>query len=235
MGIKWLRCTAGWIFTGIFNGSQRSRSHDPGRLAVAAAAARRSWPAQVGRFAVYVVSIVPLLGLAVRFYLDELGADPIEKITHETGEWALRLLLLSLTISPLRKLSGWNWLAPHRRTLGLACFTYACFHFATYLVFDLSFDFSFLAEDIIERPYITVGFATFLTLLVLAVTSNKRAIRRLKKRWVTLHRLVYLAGIGAVVHFLWLVKADLREPLIYGAILLALLSTRVPWRRLIRQ
>jgi sulfoxide reductase heme-binding subunit YedZ len=180
-----------------------------------------------------VVSILPLVALAVGFYLDELGADPIEKITHETGEWALRLLLLTLTITPLRKLSGWNWLAPHRRTLGLACFTYACVHFATYLVFDLGFDFASLGEDIAERPYITVGFATFLSLFVLAATSNKRAIRKLKKRWVTLHRLIYLAGIGAVVHFLWLVKADLREPLIYAGILAVLLATRVPWRKLI--
>lgn len=182
-----------------------------------------------------MVSILPLVALAVGFYLDELGADPIEKITHETGEWALRLLLLTLTITPLRKLSGWNWLAPHRRTLGLACFTYACVHFATYLVFDLGFDFAFLGEDIAERPYITVGFATFLSLFVLAATSNKRAIRKLKKRWVTLHRLIYLAGIGAVVHFLWLVKADLREPLIYAGILAVLLATRVPWRKLIPQ
>lgn len=202
---------------------------------MAAGAARRPLVARTSRFAVLAVSILPLVGLAIDFYRDELGADPIEKITHETGEWALRLLLLTLTISPLRKLSGWNWLAPHRRTLGLACFTYACVHFATYLVFDLGFDFTFLGEDIIERPYITVGFATFSVLSVLAATSNQRAIRRLKKRWVTLHRLVYLAGVGAVVHFLWLVKADLRKPLIYAAILAALLATRVPWRRITRR
>ncbi|MBW2294478.1 MAG: sulfoxide reductase heme-binding subunit YedZ [Deltaproteobacteria bacterium] len=176
-----------------------------------------------------------MLGLAIGFYRDELGADPIEKITHETGDWGLRFLLLTLSVTPLRKFSGWNWLAPHRRSLGLVCFSYACLHFATYLVFDLGFDFAFLGEDILERPYITVGFSTFTILSALALTSNKRAIRKLKKRWVTLHRLIYLAGVGAVVHFLWLVKADLREPLIYAFILAALLATRVPWRRITRR
>jgi sulfoxide reductase heme-binding subunit YedZ len=194
----------------------------------------RSRATDILRLALPIVSFLPLLGLVVGFFRDELGADPIEKITHETGEWGLRFLLLTLCVTPLRRFSGWNWLAPHRRTLGLICFSYACLHFATYLVFDLGFDFAFLGEDILERPYITVGFATFLVLAVLASTSNKRAIRRLKKRWVTLHRLVYLAGVGAVVHFLWLVKADLREPLIYASILTALLATRVPWRRFTR-
>jgi len=182
-----------------------------------------------------IITFLPLLGLAIGFYRDELGADPIEKITHETGDWGLRFLLLTLSVTPLRKFSGWNWLAPHRRSLGLVCFSYACLHFATYLVFDLGFDFAFLGEDILERPYITVGFSTFTILSALALTSNKRAIRKLKKRWVTLHRLIYLAGVGAGVHFLWLVKADLREPLIYAFILAALLATRVPWRRITRR
>ncbi|MFT5442576.1 MAG: sulfoxide reductase heme-binding subunit YedZ [Myxococcota bacterium] len=190
---------------------------------------------RISRFAVPTLALAPLIGLAIGFYLDKLGADPIEKITLETGGWALRMLLATLAVSPLRRASGWNWLAPHRRTLGLASFAYALAHFATYLVFDLGFDFAFLSEDILERPYITVGFATFSILLALALTSSKAAIRKLKKRWVTLHRLVYLAGIGGVVHFLWLVKADLREPLIYGAVLAALLATRVPWRKLTRQ
>ncbi len=195
----------------------------------------RSRAQAISRIAVPIISLLPLLGLAIDFYRDELGADPIEKITHETGAWGLRFLLLSLCITPLRKFSGWNWLAPHRRTLGLVCFSYACLHFATYLVFDLGFDFAFLGEDILERPYITVGFSTFTVLFALALTSNKRAIRTLKKRWVTLHRLIYLAGVGAVVHFLWLVKADLREPLIYASILTVLLAMRVPWRRLTRR
>jgi methionine sulfoxide reductase heme-binding subunit len=184
------------------------------------------------RFAIPIFCLIPVSGLLVFFFLDKLGADPIEKITHVTGEWALRFLFLSLCVSPARKFLGWQWLAPHRRTLGLASFGYALLHLATYLVFDLGFNFAFLGEDILERPYITVGFGTFLILLALAVTSNRRAIRKLKKRWVTLHRLVYLAGIGAVVHFLWLVKADLQEPLIYAAVLAALLATRIPWQTL---
>lgn len=186
----------------------------------------------IARIAVPALCLLPLASLIVFFFLDELGADPIERITHVTGDWALRFLFLSLCVTPLRRFAGWNGLAPHRRTLGLASFGYALLHLSTYLVFDLGFDFAFLGEDIVERPYITVGFATFLILLALALTSNRYSIRRLKKRWVTLHRLVYLAGIGGVVHFLWLVKADLREPLIYAAVLAMLLATRVPWRRL---
>jgi sulfoxide reductase heme-binding subunit YedZ len=186
---------------------------------------------QIARFAIPAFCLLPVSALVVLFLQDELGADPIEKITHETWEWALRFLFLTLCVTPARKYLGWQWLAPHRRTLGLASFGYAFLHLATYLTFDLGFNFAFLGEDILERPYITVGFATFLLLLTLALTSNRRSIRKLKKKWVTLHRLVYLAGIGGVVHFLWLVKADLREPLIYAAVLAALLATRVPWRK----
>ncbi len=186
----------------------------------------------LARFAIPVFGAIPLLGMAIAFCLDELGADPVEKVTHETGEWALRLLFLTLLVTPLRRFSGWSWLAPHRRTLGLYSFLYAALHFATYLAFDLGFDFAFLGEDIAERPYITVGFTSFVILFALAATSTKGAIKRLKRRWITLHRLVYVAAVGGVVHFLWLVKADLREPLIYGAILAAILVTRVPWSRL---
>ncbi len=183
------------------------------------------------RFGIPILGALPLVGLVIAFSLDELGADPVEKFTHETGEWALRFLILTLLVTPLRRFTGWSWLAPHRRTLGLYAFVYAAHHFATYLVFDLGFDFAFLGEDILERPYITVGFASFLILLALAATSTKGAVKRLKKKWIALHRLVYAAAILAVVHFLWLVKADLLEPLIYGAIVAALLATRVPWKR----
>ena len=192
---------------------------------------RPSRAQHVSRILVPLLGTLPLVGLVVAFYFDNLGADPVEKVTHETGEWALRLLLLTLLITPLRKWTGWSWLAPHRRTLGLLCFLYATIHFTTYLVFVLGFDFGFLGEDIVERPYITVGFATFVMLFSLAATSTRGAMRRLKKRWVSLHRLVYLAGVGAVIHFIWLVKADLREPLVYASVLLLLLATRVPWKR----
>ncbi|MCP5044254.1 MAG: sulfoxide reductase heme-binding subunit YedZ [bacterium] len=190
---------------------------------------------RISRVVVPLFGVLPLFGITAALLLDELGADPVEKVTHETGRWALRLLLLTLSITPVRRVTGWNWLAPHRRTLGLLCFLYATIHFATYLVFDLGFDFAFLGEDITERPYITVGFSTFLILMALALTSTKGAIKHLKKRWLALHRLVYVAGAGAIVHFLWLVKADLREPLLYGAVLLALLATRLPWKQLTRR
>lgn len=188
--------------------------------------------AWLARYGIPIFGALPLLGLSAAFLLDGLGADPVEEFTHETGEWALRLLILTLLVTPLRRATGWSWLAPHRRTLGLYSFLYALVHFATYLVFDLGFDFAYLGEDILERPYISVGFAAFLILLALAATSNKAAMKRMKHKWLALHRLVYLAAGLAIVHFLWLVKADLREPLIYGAVVAGLLATRVPWRRL---
>jgi sulfoxide reductase heme-binding subunit YedZ len=181
--------------------------------------------------ALVAAASLPLLGLAVGAARDSLGANPVETITHTTGDWALRLLLATLAVTPLRRVLGWPSLAPYRRTLGLLAFGYACLHFGTYLALDLGFDFASLGEDIAKRPYITVGFATFLTLVPLAATSTRAAVRRLGRRWVTLHRLVYAAGVGAVVHFLWLVKADHREPLIYAAVLAGLLAERL-WRRL---
>ena len=176
------------------------------------------------------LGFTPLLVLALAAASDGLGANPIEKITHETGSWALRFLMLSLAVTPLRRLTRWRALTLERRTLGLFAFLYASLHFATYLGLDLEFEWGLLGEDILERPYITVGFTTFLLLLTLASTSTRAAARRLGRRWKPLHRLVYLAGIGAVVHFLWLVKSDLREPLIYAGILGGLLGIRLWWR-----
>jgi methionine sulfoxide reductase heme-binding subunit len=183
--------------------------------------------------AVIAVALVPAGLLASRAATDALGANPIEEITHETGETALRLLLACLAITPLRRASGWSALAPYRRTLGLLAFGYACLHVATYVALDLFFDWSAIAEDVVERPYVTAGFAAFACLVPLALTSTRASIRRLgAKRWVALHRLVYAAGLAAVVHFLWLVKADVREPLIYAAALALLLAARVNWHAL---
>ena len=133
-------------------------------------------------------------------------------------------------MTPLRRLSGWNFIAPYRRTLGLLTFTYGALHFSTWLGLDLFFDWSIIIEDVVERPYITVGFTGFVCLLLLTLTSTRRWMRRLGRRWTQLHRLVYVAGVAGVIHFLWLVKADLREPLIYAAILALLLGARV-WLR----
>ncbi|MFP6639789.1 MAG: protein-methionine-sulfoxide reductase heme-binding subunit MsrQ [Myxococcota bacterium] len=183
---------------------------------------------QLAQAGLVAAGLLPLLGLIVAFGLDRLGVEPVETITHETGDWALRLLLLTLLVTPLRRLLGWNALAPFRRTLGLLSFFYASLHFATYLTFELGWHFTDLPKEIAERPYITVGFAAFVILSALAMTSTRGWIRRLARNWQRLHRLVYLAVILAVVHFLWLVKADLREPLIYAGIAATLLAWRLP-------
>ena len=156
-----------------------------------------------------------------------LGANPVEEISHRTGIWTLRLLLLTLAVTPVRRWLRRPGLVRIRRTLGLLSFFYACLHFTTYVVLDLSLDVSALGEDLRERPYITAGFSAFVLLLPLALTSSRAAIRRLGRRWGQLHRLVYVAAIAAVVHFLWLGKADTREPLIYAGILAGLLALRL--------
>lgn len=179
------------------------------------------------RAAVLLLGAAPLLALLLRAALDELGANPVEEITHETGEWALRFLLLTLAVTPARRFLGWSWLAPERRSFGLFAFGYASLHFATYLALDLEFQLGALAEDILERPYITAGFTGFVSLLPLAATSTRASIKRLGPRWRKLHRLAYLAAGAAIAHYLWLAKADLREPLIYAAILVGLLATRL--------
>ena len=170
--------------------------------------------------------LTPLALLCLRAWRGELEAEPIKDVTHQTGIWALRLLLASLAVTPLRRFSGFAAVAPYRRTLGLLAFTYACLHFLTYSVLDLWGAWDTLIEDVLKRPYITVGFAGFLCLVPLAVTSTRAWIRRLGKRWVVLHRLVYVAAIAGCIHFLWLVKKDVREPLIYSAVLAGLFAAR---------
>ena len=157
-----------------------------------------------------------------------LGANPIEKITHATGDWTLRFLLITLSITPLRKLLSVPALIKFRRMFGLFAFFYACLHFTTYIWLDKFFNLHEMLADIAKRKFITVGFAAFLLLIPLALTSTTGWIRRLGgKRWQALHRLIYVSAIAGVVHYLWLVKADIRKPLIYGAILSVLLLYRV--------
>lgn len=172
------------------------------------------------------LAAAPAVALAVRAAVSGLGANPIEEITHVTGEWSLRWLLLALAVTPLRRWLGWSWLAPLRRTAGLAAFTWVCLHFATWLLLDQALDFDAIAEDVVERRFIAAGFAGFLCLLPLAITSTRGWMKRLGRRWVALHRLAYAAGVLGVVHYLWLVKADLLGPLVHGAILAALLAAR---------
>ncbi len=179
------------------------------------------------RPAVHFLCILPALVLVFDTWRGELGVNPIETLTHTTGEWGLRMLLLSLAISPLIKLSGNAWLIILRRPIGLYVFFYAFVHFLIYLIFDQSLQFQLLLEDVIERPYITVGFAALVLLIPLVFTSTKAMRRKLAKHWARLHRLVYLIGLFAVVHFIWLTRADFREPLIYAGIFGALMAFRL--------
>lgn len=179
--------------------------------------------------AVFLLCLAPLGALGARIAGGEVPPNPVETLTHFTGDWALRLLLVTLAVTPLRRLSGWGWLLRLRRMLGLFAFFYAVLHLATYLWLDQFFDWGAIAEDVLERPYITLGFAAFLVLVPLAVTSTRGWVRRLGRRWQILHRGVYVAAVLAVLHFLWLVKGDPTEPLIYAGVLALLLAARLPW------
>ena len=178
---------------------------------------------------VFAAALVPLGFLVWGAFNDGLGANPVETITFETGEWGLRLLLLTLTVTPLRRITGWNGVVRVRRMLGLFGFFYICLHFTTYIWLDHYFSIADVIDDIVERPYITVGFTGFMMLIPLALTSTNRMVKRLGgANWRRLHRLAYFAAGAGVLHFLWLVKADLREPLIYLAIVSALMVLRIP-------
>jgi len=177
---------------------------------------------------IFVAALVPAGILIYRALSDGLGANPIEAITHFTGDWTLNFLLITLAVSPLRRLCGWNQLIRYRRMLGLFAFFYACLHFLTYLVLDQFFDFGEIWRDVAKRPYITVGFTAFLLLIPLALTSTRRMVQRLGARWRRLHSCIYVIGTLGVLHYLWLVKADIRTPVLYGIVLLALLALRLP-------
>ncbi|MBF6024744.1 protein-methionine-sulfoxide reductase heme-binding subunit MsrQ [Lysobacter niastensis] len=189
--------------------------------------------------AVHLLALVPaaILGWQIRQEWltgsGGLGADPVAEIEHRLGLWALRFLMITLAITPLRQLTGQTVLLRFRRMLGLYTFFYATLHFTAYLVLDLRGYWTQIFEEIAKRPYITVGFTAWLLLLPLAATSTQAAIRRLGKRWAQLHRLVYVIGVLAVLHFWWLVKSDIREPALYAGILAVLLGWRL-WKRLRR-
>lgn len=176
---------------------------------------------------VFVTCLLPLLFLFRDFYLDELGANPFEVLTRSTGEWTLRFLFISLAMTPLRILSGAAWPVRFRRLFGLYAFFYACVHLLTYLWLDHFFDWEAIWTDIVKRPYITIGMLAFVFLIPLSLTSTKKMMKRLGPRWKTLHKLAYLIAPLGVVHFLLLVKADLREPIIYSLILATLLLVRI--------
>lgn len=181
--------------------------------------------------AVFIACLMPLVMLIVGLMNDSLGANPVEAMTHETGEWTLHFLLITLLVTPARQILKLTWLIKFRRMLGLFAFFYATLHFTTYIWFDQYFDWAEIVKDIIERPFITVGFTAFVLLIPLALTSNKIMIRRLKKNWVKLHKLIYVIAVLGVLHFIWLVKADYLHPFVYGVILLVLLSYRAYQQR----
>ncbi len=186
--------------------------------------------------ATFIVCLLPAFLLLLATFTDGLGANPVEAVTHRTGFAALTLLIVTLAVTPAQRLTRFSPLIQLRRMLGLFAFSYAVLHFLTYAVDQtylsgLGVSLSAIAEDVRERPYVTVGFTAFVLLIPLAVTSTKGWVKRLGgKRWQRLHRLVYVSAVGAVVHFLWLVKADLLRPLIFGAILAVLLGYRVASR-----
>ena len=181
----------------------------------------------------HLLCLLPLLLLIWAAVEGQLGANPVEKLTHETGVWALRLLLLTLALSPLRQWTGEAGWIRFRRMFGLYAYFYSCCHFAIWFIADHSFDFSDMLEDVIKRPYITLGFSAFVLLLPLALTSNQSMIRRLGRKWKALHKLVYAILLLTVLHFLWQVKADYLEPSIYAIIAAILLLHRIgPVRRL---
>jgi sulfoxide reductase heme-binding subunit YedZ len=180
------------------------------------------------KIAIFLAALVPLGRLVWKAFHDGLGANPIEVITHSTGDWTLILVLTTLSITPLRRITRQYWLIGVRRMIGLFAFFYGTLHFLTYIWLDKFFHLHEMVKDIAKRPFITVGFSAFVLMIPLALTSTAWSIRRLGgKNWQRLHRLIYLTGILAVVHYTWLVKADLRKPIEYGIVLGILLVYRV--------
>ncbi len=183
---------------------------------------------RIAKAVLFIAALVPLLRLIGLGFTNSLGANPIEFITHSTGTWTLVGLLTTLSITPLRKFSGWNWLIRLRRMLGLFAFFYACLHFVTYVWLDQFFDLNTIVKDVIKRPFITVGFLAFVLLIPLAVTSTNSMMKRLGgKNWQRLHRLIYAIAALGILHYWWLVKKDITQPLIYALVLALLLGIRI--------
>jgi methionine sulfoxide reductase heme-binding subunit len=179
----------------------------------------------------FIISLGPFSSLIYNGFTNNLTANPIEYITHFTGDWTIYFLLITLSVTPVRNLTGSLAVVRFRRMLGLFAFFYGCLHFTTYFVLDQFFDFSAILEDIIDRPYITVGFTAFMLLIPLAITSTKKMVARLKNNWRRLHSLVYLiTGLG-ILHYYWLVKSDIRIPLLLAIIFTTLMILRLKWAK----
>ena len=181
---------------------------------------------------VFVVCLLPAVFVVTDAFeiTGRLGANPVEEILDRFGNWALRFIMITLAVTPLRRISGWNQLLQFRRMLGLFTFFYALMHFLTWLILDQGMRLSAIAEDLVERPFITIGFTALVLLAALAATSTNGMRRRLGRRWQLLHNAVYLIGALGVWHFWWQVKQDIAEPLVYATILAILLGIRLWWR-----
>jgi methionine sulfoxide reductase heme-binding subunit len=188
----------------------------------------RGFEARWGKGIAFALLLAPGVWLAWRAATGGLGAEPIETLSQQTGRWTLRILLLTLAVTPARRFLGWNRMIRYRRMMGVFAFAYGTVHLSCFIVLDQFFDFASIAYEISKRRWITIGMATWLMLLPLAATSTNAAVRRLGgRRWRRLHRLVYLAAAGGVLHYFLAVKADTRLPLVYAALLLLLLSLRL--------
>ena len=189
--------------------------------------ASKHLPSRLAKVAIGALALVPAARIGWLAMAGELGANPIAEAMNRLGFWTLTLLLVTLTPTPIQIVTGWKWPLRLRRMLGLETFLYVCMHFAVYLGIDQFFDFSAIGQDIVRRKFITIGFAAFLLLIPLAITSTDGMVRRLGfTRWKKLHRLIYLAAVLGVIHFVWRVKSDLRQPMIFGAALAVLLAIR---------
>ena len=176
---------------------------------------------------VFVFALVPFAILLLRIYGNDLGPDPAQELSIETGEWTLRMLLITLAITPLRQITNRVSFIRYRRMLGLFALFYASLHFLSWMIFLLGFRFFAIMEELVERPYITVGFSAYLILLVLGVTSPKAMVRKLGKNWKRLHRLVYVAAVLGTIHLLWILRSNIGEAVFYGTILVVLLGYRL--------
>ena len=182
---------------------------------------------KVLKVAVFLLCLVPFVLLVSGFLTAKLGANPVEALTHTTGDWILRFLVITLSMTPLRRLTGWKAATRFRRMFGLFAFFYGCLHFTIYCISISNLDFAEIGTDIAKRPYVTVGFTGFVLMIPLAITSTKKWIVRLGgRRWQMLHRLVYVSAIAGVLHYLWLVKLDIRFPARYGIAVAVLLLFR---------
>ena len=181
---------------------------------------------------IFFLSLIPFFLILYKIIFDKLGPEPVKEITHFTGEWTLLFIIFTLSMSPLKKITKLNIWISFRRMLGLFLFFYATLHMLTYVVIDYRLDLQSISKDIITKKFIFVGFAAWVLLLPLALTSSKRALIYLKDKWKKLHRLIYIITILGLVHFIWLVKKDLTEPLIYAVIILILLLFRFKFRKI---